>query len=267
AVGVSPASDQAETPTIAVDKSGNIICAYIDFKSIQGLVFAARSTDGGKTFSSPVQVSGSREDASTSGLQVAFDSRGAAYLVYNDQQASIPTINVAVAADGRQFSTAAVISDTEVSTFSPAIAIDNADNIYVAFTDFFFDPVQGENGEIVVSRSCDHGGSFSSAVDVSNNAGESLFPSINTDGGGNIAVAWEDTDNNLQADIFVARSVDGGASFERPMNLSANPGLSVAPAAVFDNSGALLVAWTDDSSANTDILTASLGALGGGSAD
>ena len=267
AVGVSPASDQAETPTIAVDKSGNIICAYIDIKSIQGLVFAARSTDGGKTFSNPGQVSGSREDASTSGLQVVFDSRGAAYLVYNDQQASIPTINLAIAGDGRQFSTATVISDPEVSTFSPAIAIDNADNIYVAFTDFFLDLVQGENAEIVVSRSCDHGATFSAAVDVSNNAGESLFPSINTDGGGNIAVAWEDTDNNLQADIFVARSVDGGATFELPINVSANPGFSVGPAAVFDNSGALVVAWTDDSSANPEILTASIGGLGGGSPD
>jgi len=267
AVAVSPASDQAEAPTLAVDKSGNVVCAYIDFKSNLGLVFASRSTDGARSFSSPAQVSGDHQDASTSGVHVAFDSRGAAYLVYNDQQASTTTINLAVAADGRQFSTAAVISDAQVSAFSPAIAIDNTDNIYVAFTDFFFDPAKGENAEIVVSRSCDHGSTFSAPVDVSNNAGQSLFPSISTDGRGNIGVAWEDTDNNLQADIFVARSVDGGASFELPINLSANPGFSVGPAAVFDNSGSLVVAWTDDSTANTDILTTSLGALGGGSPD
>jgi hypothetical protein len=267
AVAVSPASDQAEVPTIAVDRSGNVICCYIDFKSAQGVVFAARSTDGGKSFSNPVQVSADREDASTSGLQVAFDSRGAAYLVYNDQQAGTPTINLAVAADGRQFSTGSAISDKAVSAFSPSIAIDNSDEIYVAFTDFFFDAVQGENAEIVVSRSCDHGATFSAAVDVSNNPGESLFPSINTDSRGNIAIAWEDTDGNLQTDIFVARSADGGASFELPINLSANPGQSLGPAAVFDNSGELVVAWTDDSGANPDILTAALPGLGGQSPD
>jgi hypothetical protein len=267
AVGVSPAGDQAEIPTIAVDRSGNVICAYIDSKSTRGVVFEARSTDGGKSFSNPVQVSADREDASTSGLQVAFDSRRAAYLVYNDQQAGTPTINLAIAADGRQFSTAAVISDTTVTAFGPAIAIDNTDNIYVAFSDFFLDAVQGENPEIVVSRSCDHGASFSAAVDVSNNPGESLFPNINTDGRGNVGIAWEDTDGNLQTDIFVARSVDGGASFELPINVSANPGLSVGPAVVFDSSGALFVAWTDDSGANPDILTASLSGLGAASPD
>jgi hypothetical protein len=267
AVAVSPASDVVELPTISTDSSGNIICAYIDFKSSAGVVFAARSTDGGKSFSNPAQISGQREDASTSGLQIAFDSRGAAYIVYNDQAPANSTINLAAASDGRQFSTAAVISDNTVFAFSPAIAIDSADNIYVAFSDFFFDFVQGQNDEIVVSRSCDHGATFSTPVDVSNNPGQSVFPSINTDSHGNVAVAWEDTDDNLQTDVFLARSTDGGVSFEHPVNLSSNPGLSTGPAAVFDNAGGLLVAWTDDSMANTEVLATSLPGLGGSSPD
>jgi len=266
-VGVSPASDQAELPTISADKNGNVTCAYIDIKSNRGLVFVVRSTDGARSFSTPAQVSGAREDASTSGLQIAFNSRGAAYIIYNDQAPASPTINLAEASDGGQFATATVISDTSVPAFTPAIAIDSADNIYVAFSDFFFDPVQGTNAEIVVSRSCDHGASFSAPVDISNNPGESIFPSIVTDSHGNVAVAWEDTDNNLQTDIFVATSIDGGASFQRPVNLSANPGLSTGPAAVFDGSGSLLVAWTDDSMANSDILTASMPGLGPASPD
>src|SRR5262249_30528844 len=267
AVPVSPASDEAEIPAIAADKNGNILCAYVDLKPNRGLVFAARSTDSGKSFSSPAQISGDRDDVGTSGLEVAFDSRGAAYIVYNDQGTAVPTINLAVASDGRQFSTASVISDRNVSAFSPAIAIDAADNVYVAFSDFFFDLAQGQNAEIVASRSCDHGATFGTPVDVSNNPGQSIFPSISTDSRGNVAIAWEDTDGNQQTDVFVARSADGGASFERPVNVSANPGASVAPAALFDNTGALLIAWTDDSMANTDILTTSLPELGPGPAD
>src|SRR5262249_53076580 len=72
---------------------------------------------------------------------------------------------------------------------------------------------------------------------------------------------------NQQTDVFVARSADGGASFDRPVNVSVNPGASFAPAAVFDNTGALLIAWTDDSMANTDILTTSLPELGAGPSD
>src|SRR5262249_44429723 len=249
AVPVSPASDQAEIPAIAADRNGNIICAYVDLRSSRGLVFAARSTDSGKSFSSPAQISGDRDDASTSGLQVAFDSRGAAYIVYNDQGAGIPTINLTAAPDGRQFSPASVGSDRRVSAFRPALAIHAADNIYLSFSDFFFYLFQGQNAEIVVSRSCDHGATFGAPVDVSNNPGQSLFPSISTDSRGNVAIAWEDTDGNLQTDVFVARSADSGASFDRPVNVSVNPGASFAPATVFDNTGALLIAWTADSMA------------------
>ena len=119
----------------------------------------------------------------------------------------------------------------------------------------------------MVCRSCDHGATFSAPVDVSNNPGASVFPSIITDSHGNIAIAWEDTTDNQQADVFVALSSDAGVTFDRPVNLSSNPGLSTGPAAFFDNTGGLLVAWTDDSMANQDILMTSLSGIGPSASD
>jgi hypothetical protein len=267
-------SRSAQNPKIAVDNNGAIVIAYIDFATQGSPIFAVRSTDGGATFSAPSRVSQPGEVQNNPPF-LALDSKGAAYVVYEDASQQIEPIKLAIASDGQNFAASKTISDSQVNAFAPQIAIDNSDNVYVTFYDRFVTPTNAVNREIVVVKSTDRGATFGAQVNVSNNTGQSTFPSLILDSHAGVSVVWEDTTADAQRDVLVARSSDGGATFGPPIDLSGNPGRSFGAFGGADGSGNLFVGWTDDSGANTDVFVSSLSksstgppdfALGAGSA-
>src|SRR5262249_47580352 len=170
-VAVSLASQNADLANIAVDRNGNILATYLEVSTNSPKVFAARSTSGGSSFSSPVQISNSRENFSGIAAPISFFSTGAPLLVYRQLASPIPTINLAVASDGQRFSTPRVISDPSVAAFAPHLAIDRGDNLYVTFYNrqliapFF-------SREVMLIKSSDKGNTFRSQIDASNNLGQ-----------------------------------------------------------------------------------------------
>src|SRR5262249_49895379 len=254
-------SQDSDLSRLAVDRTGNILPVYfVDPGSNTPSLFAARSTNGGTSFSDPVQVSGKSEAVSTTGQSVAFDSGGTAYVVYSDFAANPPAIRFATASDGQHFAASSIISDGRNSDFAPDIAISGNGTIYVAFysrvADLFFGTVR--NVELI--KSCDKGSTFSGQVTISEGGGENVLPlpSIVVDNNGAISIAWTDDIDNDQGDIFYSRSTDGGATFASPQNLSLNSGQSFGAVAALDASGKVFIAWTDDSTADTDVLMATL---------
>ena len=93
------------------------------------------------------------------------------------------------------------------------------------------------------------------------------MPSVAYEASGAIDVAWEEFDaNDVQSDVWVARSTTGGASFAPPVNLSRNGGLSGSAADPEDGlggpgrvavspgaNGTLVVSWMDDTGAAADL--------------
>jgi hypothetical protein len=256
-VVASGASGDAENPEIAVDKNGNIVIAYVDFAASGSPVFSVRSTDGGKTFSAPSRVSQPGESIGNPPF-VAVDSTGAADVIYQDNAQSTTTIKLAVAMDGRTFAPSKVVSNSQVNAFAPQIAIDKNDGVYVTFYDRFAITSSTFNREIVLIKSTDKGNTFGPHINVSEDSGQSTFPSLIVGDQGRVSIAWEDTTDDLQRDIMVARSSDGGATFGTPINLSANPGRSFGAFGGTDSNNNLFIGWTDDSGANTDVFVSSL---------
>jgi hypothetical protein len=127
----------------------------------------------------------------------------------------------------------------------------------VTFYDRFF-PGNLINREIIVIKSTDKGASFGPQVNVSNNTGQSTFPSLILDKLGGVSVAWEDATPDAQKDILAARSFDGAATFGPPIDMSGDPGRSFGAFGGADGNGNLFVGWTDDSGANTDVFVSSL---------
>jgi hypothetical protein len=256
-VVASGTSSNAQSAKLAVDKNGAVIIAYRDFATSGSPVFTVRSTDSGTTFSTPFRVSQTGETIGNPAF-VATDSAGAGYVVYQDNSQSVTTIKMAVAPDGQNFAAPKVISDSQVFAFAPQIAIDKSDNVFATFYDRFAPTSSTFNREIVVIKSTDHGATFGPQVNVSNNSGQSQFPSLIVGSQGQLSVAWEDTTDDPQRDVMVARSTDGGATWGPPINLSGDPGASFGAFGGADANGNLLIAWTDDSAANTDVFVASL---------
>ncbi len=246
----------------AVSKNGDIVVVYSRrVSSTQFPLFAMRSTDGGRSFSAPVQI-GDSSDYVPEPPAVAFDSTGTVYVTYNawkatlvsptTQELSDPKARLIVAADGQNFSAPRTLA--EESRFSPHLIVDRNDVVYVAFTALSSTP---SNFEILLTRSSDKGKSFSAPINVSRTAGSSSIAFTAIDSRGRVSVAWEEFDGSNQ-EIFFAHSTDGGKSFGLPINVSNNVGVSTSPFIGVNQSDELFFVWNDDSPANLEVIAALL---------
>ncbi len=256
-VRVSPAGWYSDLSAIAVDATGNVVVAFIDQDPSNSLLVlnAVRSTDGGATFGAVQSFAGENDINPLQPLSLAFDSKGIAYLAWSATTAPF-ACRMAIAKDGKTFSVKKTVSDPSLDAFEPRIAVDKSDAVYVTFYDRYPNADLSFNREVMVTKSTDGGTTFSTPLNVSNDAGQSTAPSVLPDGRGGVSVVWEDTTGNDQSDIFYAHSTDGGKTFGAGVNLSANPGVSTGAVGAVDALGNVFVMWTDDSSANTEVLSA-----------
>ncbi len=257
---VSVAGRNADLPAIAVDANRNVVVAFFDQDPTSGLlaVNAVRSVDGGATFGTMQPLLNENSINPLQPLSLAFDSKGAAYLVWTTSAVTsgpVSTCRMAIAPSGTTFSVRKTVSETGVDAFAPRVAVDKSDAVYLTFYNRY-STATGLNREVMVRKSTDGGSTFSTPVNVSNNDGQSMFPFLAADARSGVSIVWQDDSGNDQTDVFYAHSADGGKTFGAPLNLSANPGVSTNPAGVVDALGNLLVMWTDDSAANTEVFSA-----------
>jgi hypothetical protein len=131
-----------------------------------------------------------------------------------------------------------------VSDF-PAVAA-SGNNVYVVWEDN-----TSGNDEILYRRSIDGGANFDPTINLSNNAGLSLFPAVAASGN-KVYVVWQDTTlGNIE--ILYGRSTDGGANFDPTINLSNDAGFSFNPAISASGNNVYAV-WQDFTSGDDEIL-------------
>ncbi len=259
-VKVSATGRNADLAAIAVDANRNVVVAYVDRDPSGGSLAmnAVRSTDAGATFGAIQVLANENSINPIQPVSLAFDSKGNAFLVWTTSAVTsgpVSTCRMAIAAGGTTFSARKTVSSTSADAFAPRVAVDRNDAIYVTYYTRNV-TATGLNREVLVQKSTDAGSTFSAPVNVSNNGGQSTFPFLVPDARGGVSVVWQDDTGNEQGDVFYARSADGGATFGAAVNLSMNPGVSANPSAAVDALGNLLVAWSDDSAANTEVFSA-----------
>jgi hypothetical protein len=112
-----------------------------------------------------------------------------------------------------------------------AVAADGS--VYAAWTEY--------EGPLWFTRSRDGGRTFSRLIKVNEKQGEpARGPSLAV-AGQTVHLAWTD------GDIRVATSTDGGASFGAPLRVTRSSGYTDAPKIALDPSGALHLAYEEDS--------------------
>jgi len=111
-------------------------------------------------------------------------------------------------------------------------------------------PGSNNNSEIFLKKSIDKGTNFGLINNLTSSLKQSMQPSV-TINGHNVYVAW--TDNSTgKGDIYFKRSTNDGRSFDRPIPISGNAGVSENPK-VLVNGHNVYVAWTDNSTGKGDI--------------
>jgi Neuraminidase (sialidase) len=205
-------------------------------------IFGAVSTDEGKTWSKPANVSNSPGKSSDPACVIAPD--GTIHVVWSDNSSSMegPDIWHAMSTDkGKTWEKAKDISHTPGVSSHPAVTCGPKGEVYVCWRD----TTSGEsNPDIFFCASTDGGKTFSKSLDMSNTPKTSAPPDIAADEQG-VYIVWADSSSESgQWDIFFSASRDGGKTWEKYRDAAPTPGISTTPA-ICAAEGHLVVVWKD----------------------
>jgi hypothetical protein len=225
-----------DKPYIAADNShgpysGNLYVGWTQFTLNKSVILFSRSTDGGKTWSAPIEISTHEglprdDNGAVEGFTGAVGAEGRLYVVWADGS----SIVFAESRDGgRGFSRSRKILDTAPSYFEvedvsrsngfPQIGIDPRGKngvLYVTWSDY-------RNGDVDVfcSNSRDRGRKWSQPVRVNSDSihdgTDQFFQWLAVDpqtGAANVIFYDRREDPlNFKTKVTLARSTDGGRSF------------------------------------------------------
>jgi hypothetical protein len=288
ATGSGPTLTLAETgasnPTVAVGSAGGVAyVAWVAAVENTSDVWLATARPGGTT-TAPVRVNDIEGDAAPhlqAPAQVAAGPEGHVYVAWQNNtvvpERRFPTSDLRFARSvdgGLSFGPAITVNDDgdrppSSHTFHNLLVAPNGDVVVS-----WLDGREGAAAEAAVSPAAlpagheghdmgaEEGPGPSARVAVSHDGGATFGPSVVVDEntcpccrtamaaapGGTIWVAWRKVYEGDVRDVVVARSRDGGASFEPPVRVAPDdwvfPGCPHAgPALTLDADGALHVAW------------------------
>jgi N,N-dimethylformamidase beta subunit-like, C-terminal/BNR repeat-like domain len=282
-ISVSDKNAYAFNPQIAISQ-GNV---YVAWQSNpldnNGSIVFSRSTDNGRTFESPISIS-KKEDIDKDHI-LSFNPRILAapgtndvYVVWHsgftvrhgnyhvlldtfftrstdngatfERPISVSNYSVWPKSDdsGHKFESPVSLRYYSDWLLEPQMVISQG-NVYVAWQS---NP-EGENGEIVFSRSTDNGRTFESPISISDKNVDALNPQIAISQG-NVYVAWQSNPEGGNSEIVFSRSTDNGRTFESPISISDKNGEALNPQIVISKDSNLYYVWSDDTTGNEEIM-------------
>ena len=245
AIGVNDNFMTAWLGNIVADR-GNVYLTWRDGSTPSGFydVFFRRSTDGGDNFTDKLNLSNSSDSSSRPHMSVIGSN---VYVVWADTCIACflggSDIYFKRSTDeGAAFTNKAIKLSTNIGfKHDPQIAAEsgtnsNINDVYVVWSD---QTTANRIDDIFFRRSIDGGSAFippinSTAINLSNNIGKSIFPQITSQitasGNSNsVYIVWTD-ETTGNSEILFKGSIDNGTTFNNtPINLSDNLGKSIDP--------------------------------------
>ena len=208
-------------------------------------IFFGRSQDNGLTFEF--------SDISNTPGKISWNPRirvaeSNVFVVWNEMVGEASDIFFSASTDnGNSFNTTINVSNNPLQSIDAGIAV-NENNIYL-----IWNQKTANSYDIFFSKSVDNGYTFSEPINLSNSKD---FSEIGRDtqiafSGNNIFVVWHEGSEQY-SDVFFTKSVDGGLTFSKPINLSQTNAKSQFPQIVANKEN-VYVAWHDYSQGNGDI--------------
>ncbi len=191
-----------------------------------GEIFFARSADGGKTFSVPINLSNTTAGAGkgrltrrhwhNGSLDLAIGPAGEVYAAWTEYEGAL---RFSRSSDGgRSFADPVhVAGDDAVPARSPALAVDANGTVYLAWT-----VGESRTADIHFAKSPDAGRSFDGPRVVFKSGGHSDAPKIAVDSEGTVHLVFAESPAGPfeRYHISYTRSTDSGRQFEQPREIS-----------------------------------------------
>lgn len=253
-LNLTPHKGGAFAPRVALDSSETVNIVWADTKDGPGKALFIRSTDLGRTFTEPLDIS--RSAGAAFDPEIAIDPSDAINVAWQDTAPGTSVIMFSRSTDGGQsFSQPKRISTGTGAATEAAIATDAAGRISVTWVD-----ESPGHAEAYYARSTNGGASFSDPVNVSNFPNGDIHKPTVVIFQNTVYVAFQNGDlfgeeaiKNRQ--VFLSRSLDAGVSFEEPAQVSSannSTGRAHSPAMVVDSRGVLHIVWIDSSLIGND---------------
>jgi hypothetical protein len=219
---ISNHAGSAGAPQLAVDSLGNLNVVWQAqqvFDLYSWSIWFSRSGNGGASFSDPKALCDNAEICAWP--QIAIESSGAIEVVWAKALCVNCDYDVFFSRSsdrGATFSASQNLSNSSESLITaPEVVVDKGGNINVVWSKGHY--WSTGNADVFLSRSTDQGTTFSSR-NLSDNRGLSYLPEVGVDALGNINVLWLD---DVPGGMLFSRSVNGGADFSTPKNVSTPP--------------------------------------------
>lgn len=211
-----------------------------------GDILYARSLDGGRSFSQPMNLSRSpggdgkgrldRDTWSNGSLDLAVGADGKVYAAWTEYDGALW---LARSRDGGRGFTPPqrIAGDAARPAGGPSLALGGG-KVYLAWT-----VGEDPDADIRVSSSLDDGASFAPPVLVGAGAARADAPRLAFDGGGRLHLVYLEQAGKQPAVIRHARSDGPGLAFGTPRTLSARGEAAMAPHLAIDARGRVHIAW------------------------
>ena len=213
-------------PRTSIALSGNnIYLTWWDNKTGNNEVFFARSTDNGKTFDTPINLSNAKGASADSQIATAQNNL---YVTWWDNKTGVWEVFSRASTDGgKTFADAIMLKSvgtsplkkldgpTPETIFLDTLVVASGNNEYV----LWWDNKTG-NSEVLFTRSTDGGKTFTDPINISNSPdARSIGARIAADiQGNNVFISWIDIDKNTgQKRVLFRASNDDGQTFGNPV--------------------------------------------------
>ncbi len=226
----------------------------IDGSSIPDIFYAV-SADGGRSFSSPINLSDS--EGSSRNPRISIATQDIVYISWQDDTAdpgNEQAILIRASVDrGSSFGDTSIVNNIAGFSATPDVLPLGTDELYLVWEDATgdFDIFLSKGTVSILDATL----SFGEFVNVSDNSGFSTSPAAAVSGTGIVFVAWID-DLTGDNDVFISNSTDGGMTFSPPIALSSEASVSsdsfrltILPS----NDEDLYVIWRDGNVGNGDL--------------
>jgi hypothetical protein len=232
----------------------NVFVVWNEMVNKESEIFFSMSTDNGKTFSEPINVSNNTKESINAGLAVSENN---IYLIWNQKTPDSIDIFFTKSTDyGNIFSTPINLSNSlSVSAIGRdlSIAVSDEKLFVVWYTD------SKENSDVFFTRSLDGGLNFSTHVNLSQSDALSKYSQVVVNEK-NVYVVWHDYSQG-NGDIFLRESTDYGATFGSIKNLSNDEqesNIFILGPQIALSEDRVFVAWQNKVDGNADLYLKSI---------
>lgn len=228
----------------AVFSGNSIYVVWTDTTSGVPGIFFAKSTDGGQSFSKPVNIGTANSGDSAYATITSQDNN--IYVTWQGSFTSNPVVYFTKSKDsGNTFEKPIIISDKSKNSAFPQVA-SNTNHVYVTW----IEKSENDTTNVIFSKSDDMGDSFGKTISITSSKETVGIPKIASDGNA-VYLLWEDNSKGSY-EILLAKSTDSGSTFASPVNVSNTSGSSGAPQMAIANNK-IYVVWMDDTNKNYEI--------------